>query len=178
MAQTDTLIVVDVQNGFINDRSRHVVDPIVRFVEGWLSGGRRVIATRFINPVGSQWESLIHWTRLREAPEIDLVPQLLEAMGDGESVRVIDKFTYSSLTDDVLDSIGPPNGQRVLVCGIATDGCVLKTAVDLFERGYTPIVLEDLCSSHAGNEVHAAGLLLINRFIGSDQVICSAELKD
>jgi len=60
-------------------------------------------------------------------------------------------------------------------CGIATDGCVLKTAVDLFEAGIRPVVLTDAVSSHAGDEVHQAGLLLISRFIGGEQLVTSEE---
>jgi len=58
----------------------------------------------------------------------------------------------------------------LVLCGIATDGCVLKTAVDAFERGIEPVVVVDACASHAGNAVHEAGLLLLGRFIGAGQL--------
>lgn len=166
----DLLLVVDVQNGFTNERSEHVVAPVASFVRHWLSEGRPVIATRFINTDDSQWERLIHWSRLKTSPEIDLRPEILRAIEANPHARVIDKYTYTSLTEEVQDLLKELGTQRVVICGIDTDSCVLKSAIDLFEAGLTPIVLSDLCASHAGDEVHNAGLMLAGRFIGSDQI--------
>lgn len=170
----DLLIVVDVQNGFVNQNSEHVVKPIAAFLEAWLSAGNEAVLTRFINDPGSAWERLIHWTRLRTSPEIDLCPEIQSAIEGKDCVSVVDKRSYSSLIDPVNEMLVGKKPDRVLVCGIATDSCVLKTAVDLFEQGYTPLVLEDLCASHAGREVHDSGLLLISRFIGRDQIVGSS----
>lgn len=173
----DFLLVVDVQNGFVNDRSRHILDPLAGFLQSWLSSGRSVALTRFLNRPGSQWETLIHWTRLRQSPETDLHPVIEEIIADNSNVSVVDKTTYTSLNAPMQQILKKIKPRRLLICGIATDGCVLKTAVDAFEEGITPIVLADLCASHAGEEVHDAGLLLIRRFIGSDQVISSSGLS-
>jgi nicotinamidase-related amidase len=64
----------------------------------------------------------------------------------------------------------------VVVCGIATDSCVLATAIDLFEYGLRPIVVKDACGSHAGRKAHEAGLFIIERFIGSKQLVMSSDL--
>lgn len=172
----ELLIVVDVQNGFVNRHTSALVEPLSRFVKKWVDQGRPTIFTRFINKEGSQWEQLIHWTRLRTAPETDLHPELEEIVkANKRNVQVCDKDKYSSLTDEVRGFLASHQVERVLLCGIATDGCVLKTAVDLFEMGLVPIVLKDLCSSHAGPDVHEAGILLIGRFIGRDQLIDSKD---
>jgi nicotinamidase-related amidase len=63
----------------------------------------------------------------------------------------------------------------LVLCGIATDGCVLKSAVDAFERGIEPVVVTDACASHAGREIHEAGLLLLARFIGPGQLKSAAD---
>jgi len=52
----------------------------------------------------------------------------------------------------------------------------LKSAVDAFERDIEPVVITDACASHAGGAVHEAGLLLLGRFIGKDQLRLAAEL--
>jgi nicotinamidase-related amidase len=175
---TSPLIIIDVQNGFINENSHQVVSRIVSFAENRLAIGGRVIASRFINEPGSQWEKLMHWTRLREAPEIDLAPSLLNLAEVNPQMQVVDKKIYSSLTSEVMSSISAGSDSEVLLCGIATESCVLKTAVDLFERGFRPIVLSDLCASHAGHTVHEAGLMVLGRFIGSEQVMRSEEYSD
>jgi nicotinamidase-related amidase len=59
------------------------------------------------------------------------------------------------------------------VCGIDTDICVLKTAVDAFEYDLTPWILQDACASHAGPEAHTAG-----RFIGTNHIIQTTSLPE
>lgn len=174
---SEALIVVDMQRGFVNDRSAHVVAPIARFLQDWLDGGRMAIFTRFVNPVGSKWEMLLHWTRVREHPEIDLVPEveaLVAPYLTSGQVVVLDKASYSSLTPEVAALIARHGATDVYVCGIATDGCVLATALDIFASpSLTPFVLADLCASDAGEALHDAGLVVISRCIGSTQVVHS-----
>lgn len=178
MSNNDLLLVIDVQNGFVNDRSEHIVLPVADFLRRWVGTGREVVLTKFINEKDSQWERLIHWTRLREAPETDLHPAIADVISGSKHAHVFEKTTYSSVTYELEKVLKKMKPNRVLICGIATDGCVLKSAVDLFEHGQTPFVLSDLCASHAGNEVHSAGLLLLGRFIGKDQIGVASDVLD
>jgi nicotinamidase-related amidase len=173
----DVLVVVDVQNGFVNSRSKAILPPLQKFLTSWVARGLPVILTRFINVPGSQWETLIHWTRLRDSPETDLHPLVLGVVEGQPNVYVVDKTTYSSLNTEVLSVLDALKPDRLILCGIASDGCVLKTAVDAFEQGMIPVVLKDLTASHAGQAVHEAGLLLISRFIGRDQLIESSAVE-
>jgi nicotinamidase-related amidase len=173
MLENDLLVVVDVQNGFVNADSCHVVEPIRAFAESWIHHGGQVVATKFINEIGSPWEVLTHWTRLQKSPETDLHPTVRSLFESSKQIRVVEKNIYSSLTEEVAEIVRSTSVKRALICGIDTDACVLKTAVDFFESGIVPIVLTDLCASHAGPEIHDAGLLLIGRFIGRDQLVDS-----
>ena len=47
----------------------------------------------------------------------------------------------------------------------------MKCAVDLFENGIVPIVLEEYCASTVGPNSHKCGIATIKRFIGAKQVI-------
>ncbi|WP_369183522.1 isochorismatase family protein [Streptomyces sp. Y1] len=67
-------------------------------------------------------------------------------------------------------------GTDLYICGIATESCVLKTAVDAFERDLTPWLLEDAVASHAGQAAHEAGILVASRFIGPGQIIKTADI--
>lgn len=179
---SDMVIVIDVQNGFVNAKAEHVVKPIASFLERWLKedDDRLAVFTRFHNPPGSKWEQLIHWDRLRMSPEVDLVADMQRLIDDGtysRNIVVADKETYTSLTPQVRDLIRKRDVKRLYLCGIATDGCVLKTAIDAFEEGdLVPVILTDLCASHAGPAIHDAGLLLAGRFIGSDQLLTAADI--
>lgn len=45
----------------------------------------------------------------------------------------------------------------------------------VFKAKSTPVVVSDSCASHAGVDVHNAGLMILGRFIGKDQLVTTAE---
>lgn len=167
------LVVVDMENGFVNDRSRHIVAPLTQVVDRWQRAGGATIFSRFLNAPGSPYERLIGWSRLRTAPETDLIPELQPHLKNGVQ---LDKPFYTVFSDEGEQLVRQGGWTDLVFCGIATESCVLKSAVDAFERGYTPWVLVDACASHGGQEAHEAGLLVAGRFIGRQQLIHSADL--
>jgi nicotinamidase-related amidase len=52
----------------------------------------------------------------------------------------------------------------------------LKTAIDSFERGIEPIIIEDACFSHGGQQAHDAGIFLLKRNIGKNQIQMTDEV--
>jgi nicotinamidase-related amidase len=64
----------------------------------------------------------------------------------------------------------------VYVCGIDTEVCVLKTAVDAFERDIVPWLVMDASASHSGVEAHEAGLLVAQKMLGRRQLISAANV--
>ena len=89
--------------------------------------------------------------------------------------HIVDKEFYSAFTDDFEHLLNRYGWKTLILCGVATESCVMKTAVDAFERNLTPVVVSDACASHAGDEVHNAGLMILGRFIGKDQLVTTAE---
>lgn len=113
---------------------------------------------------------LIGWGRLRTDTETELTKELQNIPG-----IVIDKDFYSAFTSE-LDQLLHRNRWKTLVlCGVATESCVLKTAVDAFERRLTPLVISDATASNGGDEVHQAGLMILARFIGENQLVTATE---
>jgi len=158
------LIVVDVQTGFINDWTREIPAKVTLLQRDY----DKVHVSRFSNPAGSMHRRLIGWERFAPgsadtALAFDPVP----------GAEIIDKTVYSCVTPALLATLAAAGIEQVDLCGIATDGCVLKTAVDLFEAGIRPLVLADFCASHGGPRCHEAGLLLLRRFIGARQVVAA-----
>jgi len=156
------LVIIDVQQGFINQWTRH----IPKAVETLQREYSYVIATKFINPDPSPFRQFIGWTRF--AP--DNVADTDLAFAPKEDSLVVEKTIYSA-APNIIALSKEKQINDVTLCGIATDNCVLKTAVDLFESSIRPIILADYCASHGGPEAHNAGLLLLRRMVGSDQVI-------
>jgi len=170
------LVVVDVQNGFVTEHSQHVVPVIADLVRRWQTAHRDVVFTRYLNYPGSPFERLIGWTKMAEGPETELVPELTPYVGP--QTPVIDKYIYTLFTPEGTQLIKERGWTDLYVCGIDTEICVLKTAVDAFEHDLTPWILGDACASHSGSEAHAAGLFIAGRFIGANQIIPTIGLPE
>lgn len=169
------LIVIDVQNGFITDGSRGVVPVIASLVDRWQAAGGDVVFTRYVNYPGSPFERLIKWTELSDSPQIDIVAEL--APYAEKATAIIDKKMYSLFADEAGRALVTDHGWTdIYVCGIATESCVLKTAVDAFELDLTPWLIRDASASHKGATVHDMGVFVTQRFIGEGQIITVADI--
>ncbi len=168
------LVVVDVQNGFITDHSEPVVSVIVDLVRRWQTAHGDVVFSRYLNYPGSPFERLLGWTKMADGPETELVAELAPYVGP--HTPIIDKYIYSLFTPEGTQLVNERGWTDLYLCGIDTDVCVLKTAVDAFERDLTPWILKDACASHAGPQAHNAGLLVAGRSIGVNQIIQTTSL--
>jgi nicotinamidase-related amidase len=158
----DALLVVDVQNGFINDFTKHVPARIARLIERRNDGP--VFYTRFVNIEGSPFRRLLGWDECVEPPDTEIVPDLA-TWADEE--RIYSKPGYAGLPDKLAERLQRDGIERVAVVGIDTDMCVLKVALDLFDLNIAPLVYVDCCASTAGLQAHLAGLAVLARNIGA-----------
>jgi nicotinamidase-related amidase len=170
------LVVVDVQNGFITQHSQPVIPIIVGLVRRWQAACGDVVFSRYLNYAGSPFERLIGWTKMTNAPETELVTELAPYIGP--HTPVVDKYIYTLFTPEGTHLVDERGWTDLYVCGIDTEICVLKTAVDAFERNLTPWILKDACASHAGPKAHTAGLFIAGRFIGANQIIHTTSLPE
>ena len=162
MRSKTALLVVDVQKGFINEHTAHIPALVQELIPSY----QTIFATRFYNPEDSNYRRLLKWHRFsRESPDTEL------AFKPTENVRIIDKPIYTCVTDTFLATLDELEITAVHIVGIETDICVSKCAVDLFEKGRTPFVLAKYCASYDGPELHKAGLQIIAKYIGADQII-------
>lgn len=168
------LAVIDVQNGFVNEESRYVVPVIADLVSRWQARGGDTLFTRYLNYPGSPWERLINYTEMHGEPETSLVDEIQPY--SARATRIVDKTIYSLFSESGTDIIRKHGWTDIYLCGIDTECCVLKTAVDAFERNLTPWVLTDACASHAGPKSHEAGLLVISELIGRGQMIATKDV--
>ncbi|MFY1634741.1 cysteine hydrolase [Solwaraspora sp. WMMB335] len=162
------LVVTDMQNGFVREQSAHIVPVVVDLVRRWQEAGGDTLFTRYLNYPGSPFERFFDWQRLQSPPDIDLVSELHPHLNQG---AMLDKRIYSPFTPEGIALFQERGWEEFYFCGIATESCVLKGAVDAFEHNFTPWLIADASASHAGAEAHNAGLLVARRFIGPRQVI-------
>lgn len=173
-AASPLLMVIDVQNGFIVPASAAVVPAAVRLIDAWTAAHAPVVLTRYYNHTDSPFTHVLGWHGMTEPPDTDLAAELTPYLGAPE-VHVVDKDTYSGLTPAVTDILDSTRATDVFLCGIATDACVLATAIAMFDAGLTPWVVRDACASNASRtppqRLHNAALMLLDRFIGTSHLI-------
>ena len=167
------LMVVDVQKGFLTDETRHVLSTVVDLVRQWQEAGGKTIYSRYYNHAGSAFERLMNWRQLYCPPETDIVEELASYVR--HSV-VLDKDNYSALTREFSELLRRHEWTDIVICGIDTDLCVLKTALDAFEHGLTPWVVTEASASTGGNAAHDAGLAVIGRAIGEQHLVTTGDL--
>ncbi|MEV6073374.1 isochorismatase family cysteine hydrolase [Nocardia sp. NPDC052001] len=175
------LLVVDAQTGFVNEHSAPVIPVVLDLATRWAATGRPTIFTRYWNYAGSPYETLIGWRALYGPPDTDIVDELVP-LTTHANAHILDKVVYSALTDEGLALLGELDVTDLIICGIATDACVLKTALDAFERGFVPWVVRDAVASnatrHPAQEIHDSALLHISRLIGAGQLIDASRVRD
>lgn len=162
----NVLVVIDLQVGFINDNTVKVANNIRDLLDrGEYSA---VIATKFANMPGSSFDSFLGWRGMLGEEEKALLP-FVEENAD----CVISKCSYSCVNTNFIQSLVAFCGslpEEVTLVGVDTDACVLATAIDLFEMGIRPIIIEGCVGSSGGEECHEAGMLLLKRSIGKEQI--------
>jgi nicotinamidase-related amidase len=55
-----------------------------------------------------------------------------------------------------LELIHEYGKRNIIICGIETHVCVLQTVMDLIERGYHPVIIEDCVSSRKSSDRETA----------------------
>lgn len=161
------LIVVDVQNGFINRHTSFIPTKILELLES--VNFKHRIFTQFLNFSASPYLKLLNWNRFFNESETDIVDSL-----KGQETILIEKNFYTGVTTEFLRYAKTNKIDTFYLVGIDTDICVLKTAVDLFERSLRPVVLSEYCMSHAGKQAHEAALSILPRFIGEKQIVSNS----
>lgn len=162
---SNALIVVDVQEGFINQYTEHIPERVVRLIgQGDFDP---ILFTRFINTESGPYRRFMDWHDCAEEPEINLAPELLPHAADDHT---FEKDGYAGMPENLARYLDNQNIQRATIVGIDTDMCVLKVAMDIFDLNIEPIVLVDCCASTSGLQSHLAGLAVLARNIGADQL--------
>jgi nicotinamidase-related amidase len=171
MRNNSVLLVVDMQKGFLSEHSSHILPNVIRLVDECSIRQIPLVCSKFVNTPDSQFVKLLDWHELSSAPEIDISDEL----NLFERTEITKNF-YTSITATMKELIRVNNWQTILVCGVSTESCVLKTAVDAFELGLRPVIVSDACASDLSDEAHRAGLHVLEIMIGSKQIVTMKEL--
>ena len=157
------LLLIDVQRGFVSEKTEHAVQCI-RDLLAYPFG--TVIATKFVNVPGSPYRELMGWTGMGSPPATDLLDLVAE-----RADFIIEKHLYTAVGDRLLALLEELGAGTVYIAGFDTDCCILKNAEDLFERGIPCRVLMHYTASNGGPASEAAARTVLMRSVGSACVI-------
>lgn len=158
MAKT-SLIVIDVQNYFVNEYTKNIPEKIARFIDE--SKFDFVLFTKFVNREGSNYFKLLNWKKCLDSPDTDIHPALEKFVNDS---NIFQKTSYSVFKSKGFSDFLKRNEiTKLYLCGIDIDACVLASAFDAFDLDYEVEVLTDLSLSHSGERLDNAALEIIKK---------------
>ncbi len=161
----DALLVVDIQEGFINAFTRHIPERVATLIER--GDFDPILFTRFVNTESGPYQRFIGWNACADEPEVNLARDVAV---HARAEHVFTKPGYAGIPDELTRYLRDERIERISIVGIDTDMCVLKMAMDIFDLNIEPFVLVDCCASTAGLQAHLAGLAVLARNIGADHL--------
>jgi nicotinamidase-related amidase len=166
MTEDALLVVIDMQDVFRVPESPWATpgfdgleDPIGRLVRAF---GERVVFTRFLvpeRPAGSWVEYYRTWPEVTEPGRADWLEVAEPYRGWVRST--LDRETFGKWGRRLEAAAGP--SRTIVLCGVATDCCVISTALPAADQGARVRVVGDACRG-ATPEAHERALAVMNGF--------------
>ena len=169
--QGSLLVVIDMQRLFGDPSSPWATpgfDEIVKPIDELASafGAERTVFTRFIVP--ETWEG--SWVPYYQAWEPVTRPgarplmSLVEPWASRDPPpRTLDKPTFSKWGSELRERARDAGAGTLVMCGVATDCCVIATALPAADGGMLVRVVSDACAG-ATAEQHRAALSVMGGF--------------
>jgi len=149
------LIVIDVQKFFIHDAPDDLVSKIVDHIEH--TSYDAVAFTIFKNNPDSNFVKSLDWSKCLNTEDTQLPDAFSAYVTD---TNVFTRAAYSGFTTTKLDDYLKQNDiDKVVLCGVDTDACVLATTFSAFDYGYLIDVNTDLTYSGGGLEKEAQAIM-------------------
>ncbi len=158
------LVVIDVQNYFVNDETKDLPAKIAEFIE--TGKFDYVLFTQFVNNENSNFVKLLDWRKCFSSPDIDIHRTLAKFSNTENTFK---KTAYSIFKSyGFTDFLKKHDISKLFLCGIDTDSCVLASSYDAFDLGYEIKVVKNLCKSHSGEDYDNAAVKIIDKSIQKD----------
>jgi nicotinamidase-related amidase len=154
------LVVVDMQavftdpsSGWYSPGAGDLVGPIRRLAAG---RGSRVVLTLFVAPdePAGAWRTYYRQWPFALRPADDPIYRLVDGLPPG---RVIETTTFSKWGSALSALVG---SDELVLCGVATDCCVLSTALGAADAGVAVRVVADACAGST-SAAHDQALALL-----------------
>lgn len=156
------LLIIDVQKNFINNNTKKIPNKITNLINK--NHFDYIAFTKFINDENSNFYKMLNYKGCINEDDRKIV-------FDTQNNKVFTKRIYTAVNDEFKTYIKENEIKKVYLCGIDTDACVLKTAIDLFENNIDVKVIENCCMSHSGKKYHNYAIKMLKKLIGKESII-------
>jgi nicotinamidase/pyrazinamidase len=165
----NVVLVIDMVKGFLQpgnnlycgDEARGIIPNIQRLIDGeQAADGTVLFLCDTHDPDDLEFEMFpVHCVRGTHEPE--LIPELA-----GYEGRIIPKRRYSAFfetdLEETLESLQP---DKIIICGVCTDICVMHTAADARNRDYR-VEVPVVCVASFNDDAHKAALQHMEKILG------------
>ena len=153
------LVVVDVQKFFLRDAPNDLPAKIAAEIKR--SNYDAVAFAVFKNNSDSNFVKSLKWSKCQSDEDAKLPDAFKPHASD---INVFERATFSAFESTELDTYLKNNRiEKVVLCGVDTDACVLATAFSAFDRGYLVDVNFDL--TYSGADLESEAQIIIKRNI-------------
>ena len=171
----NAVLVVDMVRGFLEpdhnlycgDDSRSIIEPVQNLLRRESESGSTIL---FISdhhlPDDLEFQMFpVHCVIGTDEPEV--IPELSEWVTDS---NVVPKNRYSGFFNtDLEQRLAALHPDKVIICGVCTDICVMHTTSDARNRDYIVEIPED-CVASFDTDAHRWALNHITRILGAQVV--------
>lgn len=166
------LFVVDVQEGFLNDRNRWIIPNIQKVIQQ--GDYCLVVEAVFHAAPGSLWAKQVQWTFPLQ-PTISEIKKILP-----QNTFTITKTTKSAFKGDkdLPAALHAAGTEEVHIVGVDVNDCVFATAQESFDLGFFTYVLEECAESSESAEIRDCALKILRhlRMTNHSPIITSKKI--
>ena len=168
---SNVVLVVDMLKGFLEPghnlyhaESRRIIPNAHRLISGERAAGSEILFVSDHHAPDDLELQVFPVHCVIGTEETEVIPELAEFVSSG---NVIPKKRYSGFFNtDLAERLTQLAPEKLLVCGVATNVCVLHTVSDARNRDYAVEVYSD-CVSGPDPEAHRWALSHCQRVLGA-----------
>ena len=157
------LLIIDMQEGFRHTESETILPNLLKLKRSF---DGKIVFSKFVNNKNSLFEKQLNWIEFQNDEDKKLFPELQTS----DNIK-LEHSTYTVLNKELKEFISKNKITKVYLCGIYTDVCIIKTAMDLFDNDLETFVIKDACSSLHGKKNHNSAIDSLKHIIGKKQIL-------
>lgn len=169
----NVVLVVDMLRGFFEDGyplycgegARKIIPNVQRLLERETAQGAKIIYLCDNHAPDDLEFQMFPPHCIKGTPEADIIPELRAFPG-----AVIHKTRYSGFYGTSLEEgLKAAAPEKIIVCGVCTDICVMHTVADARNRDY-PVEVPGECVASFDEEAHRYALQHMEKILGAKVV--------